>query len=348
MFTFPVLDSSVVLPLKEHPSDLVIANQEALDNENAERVVKQSITPQPPASPQHRLTPVIRVWEGEFELVETAGQRVETPPNKSHSAWEGEFNNNTETQSDNPTLVDKATSMAHELVHLMKSNESHGDGSDIELDDVFHYEKRNKKNKEDQLNLLNPKNSDLDDDAELHSLSSLEDNDRPSFQSSQLALDSTQTTPTDIVTGESNSEPSTTSNAYSREDSVPVVIETDNYGVKNPSFSEQTDGTTLDVSQGAQQKSNRKSSRTSVNSSTSSKQREESYEMQDLRVGSMESRHLSSSSEPHEESGLLSSPAVGMTTQYGKLHSQYIPSSKIAQKNSAVECIFVCMALHFE
>lgn len=323
------LDSSVVgpLPLKECHSDLVIVNQEALNNENADKVVKQSITPHPPISPTQRLAPVIRVWEGDLELIDTAGQRVETPPNKSHPAWEGDSNHNTESASEattgNPTLINKATSMAHELVHLMTSNESRDeDGSDIELDDVFGHEKRNKKNKENQLKLLNPKNSD-DDDAELHSLSSLEDNDRPLFQSSQLALDSTRTTSADLspmTTEENRSEMTTTSNVYTREDSAPVVIEMGDRDIKKPSFSEQTD-TTLDVRLGdQQQKSSRKSSRTSINSNTSSKHKEENYEMQDIRVDSADSRHLASSSEAHEGSGLLSSGgAVGMTTQYGKL-----------------------------
>ena len=62
------------VPTKEAPTDLIIVNQEALNAhtttatnatsvENANRLT-------PSLHPADRLTPVIRVWEGDFELVD--------------------------------------------------------------------------------------------------------------------------------------------------------------------------------------------------------------------------------------------------------------------------------------
>ena len=319
---------------------------------SSDALPSENLTPSPRPV---RLTPVIRVWEGDFELVDvvsaddtkiTRNSEKQSAPDKSYIAWqqespqqEGDFTDSTTNTNNNtnPSVLEKATSMAHEMVHLMSPGASseglNQDGDDnssdeIEMDGVFEFDSKSAKTKKkqqqrnDQEKLLAAKRRDRDADGD--SLSSLEDNDRPSFESTHLVFDASVATSTTTI-----------ENKYMRENSEPVIIEAgdDKHGIRNSSFSEDfhtgsegslqqqrgpknaTDGI------GNRKHSNRKHSKVSRTSSAGSRSGDSSNNMEeDIELNELSGtatdvahiRHFSSSSgeHSHERTGLLESTTM--------------------------------------
>ena len=278
------------LPIKEQPNDLIITNHVALDKENS---------PRP-------LTPVIRVWEGDFEVVEPnqADTATQFPtPLVSYTAWEEESQQESTESASNPNFTEKATSMAHELVHLMtKNGASDNEGSDIELEDIVKSINPKTKTKVDKQTLLMSNDGEGDendgDEVELHRLTSLDD--RPSFEDSHLVFHH----PSSPTPEFGESEGNVTENVYRREDSVPVIIEQTDVPdcenvLRNPSYSDEP----LEVTESSVSRRSSARSTTSGHSRKSKEAQDEMWEMKQLNV----EQSVPTSSEAHEETGLLAS-----------------------------------------
>ena len=219
--------------------------------------------------------------------------------------------------------------MAHEMVHLMASSGASGslnqDGDnsssdEIEMDGVFEFNnksgqktKKKQRQRNDREKLLAPGSRDRDVDG--GSLSSLEDNDRPTFESTHLAFDTSTST-------------TTLENKYMRENSEPVIIEatSDQHGIRNPSFSEEIHiGSEGSVNQqrsatdgaASGHRKHSKISRTSSAGSRSlgsSNNIEEDIELKELNSKTIDDSHIrhfsSSSSDNQERAGLLESTTL--------------------------------------
>ncbi|XP_066929192.1 uncharacterized protein [Clytia hemisphaerica] len=292
------------LPKKEQPSALIIVNHEALDqdtlynnNNNSNQTLQQ----------ERPITPVIRVWEGDFELVdpcsgnsleaesivENQGVETQSAPDKSFSAWQEKENG--------INVSHKSTSMSnHETLGLMSKDAE--DEGDIELDEIVSFDRSTESSSTvlEKEGLLKATQKD-DDQA---SLSSLEEHQTPSFASSRLrtSVDSVQEN-------------------YTRQHSEPVVIEASDFVVENLSTVKETNTninredrvsstSSSNVSKTEYQHDNHKS-QTFVNENIEMSELTVVEDREDLRKTSLasshtdEETHLFQTSTPHRDNTVM-------------------------------------------